>query len=295
MITPERYEQLATAEARHWGSIGADPRNPQLWHDERLFDIFFGAVYRHFVDRIVAAGPEVLELGCGEGHLAIELARRGSQVTAVDLSQERIERAKERASSLQKLKPTFEVADVNTMSMAKDQYDCIVAHDALHHLYNLDRVLDEASQALKQNGRLITIDYVGMKTMRKLGAAFLYALLPTYQTYGYKWQLRHRARAFFASESTKREAMESGKENVLHHDSPFEEISQESIIRSIRQRFDVVEMFTFSPFWFYLAPKIRTPRSWKYALARLLKKMDDLLLAIGVGGAYVFLEAKRQR
>jgi 2-polyprenyl-3-methyl-5-hydroxy-6-metoxy-1,4-benzoquinol methylase len=295
VTTPERYEQLAAAEARHWGSVDADPQNPQLWHDDRLFDIFFGTAYRHFVDRIIAAGPEVLELGCGEGNLALELAGHGSLVTAVDLSPERIERATARASSLRTLKPTFRVADVNTMRMTKQKYDCIVAHDALHHLYNLDKVLDEASQALKQNGRLITIDYVGMKTMRKLAAAFLYALLPTYQTYRYKWQLRHRLQSFFASESSKREAVESGRQDSLHHDSPFEEISQDSIIRGIRQRFDVVEIFTFSPFWFYLAPKIRTPRSWKYAVARLLKKMDDLLLAIGVGGAYVFLEAKRQR
>ena len=295
MITPERYQQLAAQEARHWGSVHADPENPQLWHDQRLFDIFFGREYRHFVERIVAAGPDVLELGCGEGHLAFELAQRGLHVTAIDLSAERIDLATARASSLQTPKPTFQVADLNSIRLKKDHYHCVVAHDALHHLYNLDHVLNETKQALKPNGRLITIDYIGMKKARKFAAAFLYALLPTYQSYRYKWHLRHRLKAFFASESSKREALESGTHEALHRDSPFEEISQDSIVKKIRERFEIVELFTFSPFWFYLAPKVRTPRSARYAVAGILKKMDDVLVKVGVGGAYLFLEARNAR
>ena len=42
----------------------------------------------------------VLDLGCGAGGHALELARRGIEVVGVDVSAPMIERARERASSL---------------------------------------------------------------------------------------------------------------------------------------------------------------------------------------------------
>ena len=290
----ERYRRLIAQEAQHWGSVQPDPQNPQIWQDERLFEIFFGNEYRYFVERIGAAGTNVLELGCGEGRLAIELARRGHRVTAIDLSPDRIKRANDLASlAVLDSSPTFKVGDLNTTSLPKKKFDCIVAHDALHHLYNLDHVLDEAYQALKPAGNLIVIDYVGMAKRRKLAAALLFAALPTYKPYRAKWQLRGRLGAFLASESNKREALESGSTTALHCDSPFEEISQRSIVEKIRDRFMIVDQFSFCPFWFYLAPKVRLPRSARYRSARLLKEMDDELLALGVMGAYVFIEAQK--
>ncbi len=294
VIDPQRYKHLLSQEALHWGSVQPDPQNPQIWHDDHLFEIFFGREYRHFIDRIVSSGSHVLELGCGEGYLALDLARRGIHVTALDLSRERIERAQHRAkNSVLPVVAKFKVADLNTATLPKQKFDAVLAHDALHHLYKLDHVLDEVKKTLKPNGRLLTMDYIGMQRVRKLAAAFLYAVLPTYQPYRFKWQLRHRLKAFLASESSKRGAIETGNQEVLHLDSPFEEISQESMIQKIRERFEIVELSTFCPFGYYLAPKIRLPRSFKYHAAKFLKEMDEELLNLGIPGAYVFIAAQK--
>ncbi len=291
-LDEKRYQELVAKEAKHWGAVVHDPANPQIWHDEQLFGIFFGKEYRHMIERVVASGPGVLELGCGEGNLAIELGRRGLHVDAIDLSPERIARAKSRIQGESRVH--FMVGDLNILSLEPAMYDCIVAHDALHHILHLDHLLIEVGKALKPDGVLVVMDYVGMGMMRKFMAAFLTAVLPTYQPYSKKLKLARRLKAFFATETQKREALASGKAGPLHQDSPFEEISGHSIVKLIHKRFRVVEESSFNPFWYYLASKVRLPQSLRYRVAGSLRAMDDIMVRTHVAqGAYVFIVAKK--
>ena len=297
MLDEDRYRGLIAQESKHWGRVQPDPQNPQIWHDPHLFEIFFGRWYRHLIERAAACGPNVLELGCGEGSLAIELARRGLRVTAVDLSPERIERAAEKARrSPAGERPTFLVGDLNTITLPVLTYDCIVAHDSLHHILRLDRLCDEVRKSLKPSGSFLVMDFSGMGTTRRLLAALLYAIVPTYQPYRAKWRLRHRLSGFLAGESRKRDGLAEGSTTLLHHDSPFEEISQGSIVREISKRFAVVTHITFCPFWYYFAAKIRWPERFKYSAARLLHALDELIVQIHLArGAYFFLEARNHQ
>ncbi|MBI3586476.1 MAG: class I SAM-dependent methyltransferase [Ignavibacteriales bacterium] len=294
MIEDNRYNQLIEQEARHWGEVRPDPANPQIWHDPKLFEIFFGKEYRHLVERTVANGPRVLELGCGEGNLALELVQNGLDVTAIDLSAERIDRAKHKAEQIQApLQPIFLVGDLNTINLEPQKFDCVVAHDSLHHILMLERLLDEVQKTLKPGGRFITIDFIGMGTLRKITAAVLYAMLPTYQPYKAKWNLRQRLPAFLASEQKKRKDVERGSASMLHQESPFEEISQRSIITEIQKRFAVVESFTFNPFWYYFAAKVKLSGELKYSTGKMFRKADTLLTKLHLSrGAYFFMEAR---
>lgn len=295
MIESQEYDKLIAREARHWGRVQKDPQNPQIWHDMRLFEIFFGKAYRRMVETAVASGPRILELGCGEGNLTIELALRGLQVTGIDLSSERIMRAQARATGLQlQIQPTFVTGDLNTMALPRGSFDCIVAHDSLHHILMLGRLCDEVNESLRPGGRFLVIDYIGMGIIRRLLAGFFYALLPTYQPYQLKWGLRKRLGAFLASEQKKRKTLESNSPSALHHDSPFEEISQSSIVHEIEHRFDILEHQTFSPFWFYLVAKVRMFSALRYPMARLMKSFDDLILRLHIArGAYVWIDAQK--
>lgn len=294
MIEDNRYNQLIEQEARHWGEVRPDPANPQIWHDPTLFEIFFGKEYRHLTERTVANGPKVLELGCGEGNLALELAQRGLDVTAVDLSAERIDRAKLKAEQIQAPSQlVFLVGDLNTVNLEPQKFDCVVAHDSLHHILMLERLLDEVQQTLRPGGRFITIDFIGMGRLRKITAALLYAILPTYQPYKAKWNLRHRLSAFLASEQKKRKDIERGFASALHQESPFEEIAQRSIITEIQKRFAVVEFFTFNPFWYYFAAKVKLSGELKYSTGKIFRKADTLLTKLHVSrGAYFFMETR---
>ncbi|MEK6566024.1 MAG: class I SAM-dependent methyltransferase [Bacteroidota bacterium] len=287
------YDRLITRESLHWGNVRPDPENPQIWDNPTLYQIFFLKEHLLLVERAVANGPKVLELGCGEGDLAIELANKGLDVTAIDLSPERIQRAIEKAKDLSNA-PKFQVGDLNTGSFPSSTFDCVVANGSLHHILALDHLLEEVRKTLKPAGKLVVFDFIGMGTLRKLFAALLYAVLPTYKPYSAKWKLRSRITAFLSTEKKKRRAIENQETSALHPDSPFEEISGASIIEETRNRFKILETFTFLPFWYYLAPKIKLPQSLRYPTARFLRRTDDLLVQFHLAkGTYVFIEAQK--
>lgn len=297
-ISPARYGGLAEQEARFWGNVRRRSDNPQLWDDPILFDLFLRPQWEYLIQVVANLQGDVLELGCGEGHLAIELARRGLRVKGIDISAERIARAKARATEefLQHpaQAPEFVVADLNTITLPLSSYDVIVAHDALHHILNLDRLMVEISVALKDKGRLIVYDYVGMGSFRKLAAAFSYAILPTYQSYSVKLKLSRRFGRFMKDEQGKRDELAkvpAGPES----ESPFEEISQSSIIHSIEKNFRIEEMKEDHPFFFYLAPKVRCPGAIKPLFWKTLRALDKTLLAMRLSrGAYVYINAAKR-
>ncbi len=294
MTETKHYDELIAIESRHWGEVRQDPQNPQIWHDPKLFEIFFGNEYRHFLERSITNGPRVLELGCGEGSLTLELTSHGMDLTAIDLSAARIDRARTRAKGLNlQIEPNWIVADLNTFALPKNSFDAIVAHDSLHHILQLGHLCEEVTRALKPGGHFIVMDYVGMGYLRKLLAGFLFAILPTYQPYSVKWRLRKRLPGFLATEGEKRKALELKSSEALHKQSPFEEISQQSIIEEIRKRFEIVEQQSFCPVWFYLAAKIRMPSGWKYPVARFLRSFDDFIVRLHIArGAYVLIVAQ---
>ena len=289
----EEYDILIGREAAHWGGIGREEKDPQIWDDERLFEIFFGREYRRLLRLAEEKGPRVLELGCGSGGTALALAERGLHVTGIDLSQERVDAAAREALRRGLAGRTvFLAGDLNLMPLPASSFECVVAHDALHHILELGDLLDRVRGALVPGGRLVVMDFVGMGSLRRVAAAAMFAVLPTYRSYQSKWGLRRRIVPFLTPESRKRKAFAEGSANFLHAGSPFEEISGPSIPAAIASRFRVEEFFTFCPFWYYLAPKLRLPGSLRYAVARALHALDGAMIRIRPrAGAHIFLTA----
>lgn len=294
-LTAERYRPLIEREAAHWGQVDADPENPQLWDDPGLYELVLAPPYRHLVDRAARGHQAVLELGCGGGDLVLELARRGISVTGIDLSPERIARASEASESHGLANRTRFVADdLSTAVLPRRAFDCVVAHDALHHVMGLDHLLAEVHEALLPGGAFLVSDFIGASHIEKLMVAVLYATLPTVQPYAKKWRLRGRLRAFLASERRKRQDLEQGRTASLHDASPFEGISQESIIRRVARRFRIVELYTFCPYWYHLVPKLRMSSAMRKRLLGAAQSLDLRLHRLRLTrGCYVFIEAKR--
>ena len=81
-------------------------------------------------------GKTVLEIGCGTGTNAIELARRGFLVTAVDLVEQAIKSARAKSQEA-KLKIDFRVADVLKDDVG-GPYDILFDRGVYHHLRTVD-------------------------------------------------------------------------------------------------------------------------------------------------------------
>lgn len=83
-------------------------------------------------------GARVLDAGCGAGQLAIELARRGASVLAVDLSPTLVGLAGERTPADLPGRIDFRVGDM--LDPGYGEFDHVVAMDSLVHYHAADTV-----------------------------------------------------------------------------------------------------------------------------------------------------------
>jgi cyclopropane fatty-acyl-phospholipid synthase-like methyltransferase len=88
------------------------------------------------LDAGLLPGRTVLEFGCGYGDNAVELARRGYQVTAVDFVAQAVEEARRKARAA-KVTVDFRCADVIALKI-KRPFDVLFDRGCYHHLRRAD-------------------------------------------------------------------------------------------------------------------------------------------------------------
>lgn len=110
----------------------------------------------------IAPGSEVADVGAGSGLFTMELARaagRDGTVYAVDVQDYFLEHIEERASKqgLKNVKPVQ--ATQRSAQLPPDSVDLVVMVDAYHHVEHPRPYLQSLHQALREDGRLVVIDY----------------------------------------------------------------------------------------------------------------------------------------
>lgn len=97
----------------------------------------------------------LLEIGCGFGAFTRVLADRARHITAIDLSPQMIEVAKDRSGRYPNLE--FILGDFLQLEIPDATYDCIVSIATLHHL-PASEALKKMKSALRPGGVLIIHD-----------------------------------------------------------------------------------------------------------------------------------------
>jgi 2-polyprenyl-3-methyl-5-hydroxy-6-metoxy-1,4-benzoquinol methylase len=103
-------------------------------------------------------GCRILDIGCGTGRHAIELAKRGYKVTGVDLSKSQLQRAKEKAGDAN-VQIEFIQRDARKLEFEKQFDMAIMLCEGGFSLMETDEmnftILQNAAKALKNNGKFI--------------------------------------------------------------------------------------------------------------------------------------------
>jgi SAM-dependent methyltransferase len=115
---------------------------------------------RHLTDKILKLvdlpAGRALEVGCGAGRIAIELARRGFQVDGLDVEPRVVEQAAELAASAG-VAAKFFVADFSKPDprFPDATYDLVVCSEVLEHVEPWREVVDNIARVLKPGGLLV--------------------------------------------------------------------------------------------------------------------------------------------
>jgi magnesium-protoporphyrin O-methyltransferase len=119
------------------------------------------------------SGTRVLDAGCGTGALAVELARRGATVLAIDLSPQLVDVARLRAAELRAKAPWrghIEFTHGDMGDEALGAFDHVVAMDSLIHYRTADAVKVLATLAPRVAGRTGSMVFTFAPATRALRA-----------------------------------------------------------------------------------------------------------------------------
>jgi SAM-dependent methyltransferase len=123
-----------------------------------LLGSFYAGVARD-VAAAVPAGARVLDVGCGPGRLAAELAEHGLDVTAVDLDPAMVRRAADRLAG----RARVEAADVASLPFPDGAFDLVVSTLSLHHWADPEAGLAEIARVIGHDGRALVWDLGGRR------------------------------------------------------------------------------------------------------------------------------------
>jgi ubiquinone/menaquinone biosynthesis C-methylase UbiE len=218
---PEKFFWIELPEVAsyvHRRATG-DPNTDWVSHSERFMDE-------------MPKPRTALSLGCGTGIIERIVRKRDicQSIDGYDVADAAIETARNLAIAEGLSGLNYRVADLHTLVLPPDTYDVVYAHAILHHIFYLERLLEQIYNTLKPGGVLVVYEYVGPSQMQfppehlKIADALL-RLIP------------ERYRHFRRWSGIKNEAPRLSLADMNTTD-PSEAIRSAEIVSLIRSRFE---------------------------------------------------------
>ena len=141
---------------------------PEGAHRDRVAQVYCGIIewgdsgeiLRQRIDWMVdqARGPRILDVGCSEGVLEILLARKGFNVTGVDINAEALAFARDllaREPEEVRSRVRFVHGDLAQARLLDDRFDTLVMGEILEHLEDPQTLLNRSLDLIRPDGRVI--------------------------------------------------------------------------------------------------------------------------------------------
>jgi 2-polyprenyl-3-methyl-5-hydroxy-6-metoxy-1,4-benzoquinol methylase len=142
-------------------------KNKNHWYDGLFYDIIIAPNQDksfRLIKNIIQPDSTLLDVGCGTGRLAFQIADKCSNVDAIDLSLKNIDLAKRKLSNKPKTNIKFVHADViDYLKKNDNKYDYAVLSYVIHEIDESlrEHILMEISNSVKN---IILIDYLTPRT-----------------------------------------------------------------------------------------------------------------------------------
>lgn len=133
-----------------------------LYDDSKFYDLVHGdfaqpEVLDFYADKIKRFGEPVLELACGSGAYLVPFTERNTEIVGVDLSEEMLRRAKEKAVT-RNVSIDVQTGDIRDFELNRKFNLILLLGNSLQHLLtreDIEKCLATVRKHLKPNGRFI--------------------------------------------------------------------------------------------------------------------------------------------
>jgi SAM-dependent methyltransferase len=105
-------------------------------------------------------GARVLDLGCGGGHVAFNVAPHVKEAIAYDLSAEMLAAVTSEATKRGLANVVTRQGPAEKLPFADESFDVVVTRYSAHHWRDVPAALKEAKRVLKNDGRAVVVDAV---------------------------------------------------------------------------------------------------------------------------------------
>jgi len=162
---PETLKDRESMEANKY-----DRRADQILQAKSVDELFVEPVhwqkiinarrpYGSYINSIKALGnlegKRVLEIGCGTGWLSVVLCKMGAQVDGIDISQNQVAIAENRADVNHIANQArFRVMSAHKLDFPDDTFDVVYGLSVLHHV-NILECIPEVNRVLKKGGKAV--------------------------------------------------------------------------------------------------------------------------------------------
>lgn len=245
--------------------------------DPKMTSLLDGGARDVYIKNVAyKSGARVLDLGCGSGWLALELARNGCHVEAYDISPKAIALAKKMLTENPYKEGfgsvTYHLQDVSEIDLGTNTYDAVSGWSSFHHMPDVPAFMEKVDKALRPGGVVATMDDMPRGKLAQGLEYFFEFILPTYNlTY---LQKISKVFGLVFGRAAYREEVFSPMEEAKH--SAVDEIAE-----AFSERFDVFVNMRYNAFAGTPVMRIKGPDPLRYTLARLVIGVDRFLCSIG--------------
>jgi ubiquinone/menaquinone biosynthesis C-methylase UbiE len=122
------------------------------------------SVYADFLLPHLDAQTDLVDVGCGDGELTVDLARHVRAVVGIDVDTQDLAEARERAAREGVANATFEAADAYALGLGDAVADSVLGHSVLEALEHPLRALAEMHRVLRPGGvvAVASVEYDGL-------------------------------------------------------------------------------------------------------------------------------------